>query len=50
MSTIITFSIDHSKIDGTLTDFPVMIKLDDLDDVQKVWSNFEIPEEVMKDL
>jgi len=33
MSTIITFSIDHTKIDATLTDFPVMIKLDDLNDV-----------------
>ena len=28
----------------------LMDALDDLDDVQKVWSNFEIPEEVMKDL
>lgn len=28
----------------------LMDALDDLEDVQKVWSNFEIPDEVMKDL
>lgn len=33
MSTEISLSIDHTKIDATLTNFPVMIKLDDLADV-----------------
>ncbi|MEW5724663.1 MAG: YebC/PmpR family DNA-binding transcriptional regulator [Thermodesulfobacteriota bacterium] len=32
------------------TTMKLMEMLDDLDDVQKVWSNFEIPDEVMKDL